>query len=658
MHNIKNLTPSFWLLCLIIAIGACQSKVEKPSTAVNQFSDSVIAQIYDLGDKRDTEALLGYFDNENAEYRAKAAELFGSVQDSMAIPKLGLMLNDDSPKVRKAAAYALGQSYDSSAVRFLAEALSTEDSLLVRREIFEAMGKVVTQPQIELLYKRNIEEGDKEGLAWGIYRAGLRNVYDGVTTEWAVNLLDSSNNYETRLGAAHYLARTRDLELAKYKKQLISAATTDTAPNVRMAIVQALRNLSPSSDISDLVTEIIMSKADYRVKINALRTLGQYDYEAIQKAAYNALKDDNVNVAVTAASLIDQKADSTDEVYITEEALKAVNPRVKAALLGTALKITDSKDEIFRQIKEQYENSDDPYFKADLLTALSSYLKAYEFIITKTFDANHPAVSTAGISALVSLRYSQDFPDELQPAFADIFKQSMESGDIAMVAIVSPVLIDSTLHFKEAYDSIQFLYTAKSKLSLPKDNEALQVLNKTIAYFEGKEELPETKNEFNHPIDWGFVKNIPQNQEVVVKTEKGDITMRMLVNEAPGSVANFIQLAEKGYFNGKNFHRVVPNFVVQGGCNRGDGYGGEDYSIRSEFANLRYQDGSVGMASAGKDTEGTQWFITHSPTPHLDGRYTIFAQVTEGMDVVHQIEVGDLIQSVEVKGNNREQKTK
>lgn len=74
--------------------------------------------------------------------------------------------------------------------------------------------------------------------------------------------------------------------------------------------------------------------------------------------------------------------------------------------------------------------------------------------------------------------------------------------------------------------------------------------------------------------------------------------------------------------------------------------GGEDYSIRSEFAPLKYSEGYIGMASAGKDTEGTQWFITHSPTPHLDGSYTIFARVNEGMDIVHQLEIGDQIISV------------
>ena len=100
------------------------------------------------------------------------------------------------------------------------------------------------------------------------------------------------------------------------------------------------------------------------------------------------------------------------------------------------------------------------------------------------------------------------------------------------------------------------------------------------------------------------------------------------------------------YFDNKPIHRVVPNFVIQTGCHRGDGWGSEDYSIRSEFSLRRYKTGSVGMASAGKDTEGTQWFITYSPTPHLDGRYSIFAEVVEGLGVLEYLQVGDNINDV------------
>ncbi|AIZ65039.1 peptidylprolyl isomerase [Hymenobacter sp. DG25B] len=141
---------------------------------------------------------------------------------------------------------------------------------------------------------------------------------------------------------------------------------------------------------------------------------------------------------------------------------------------------------------------------------------------------------------------------------------------------------------------------------------------------------------------------MPAYQKAVVHTSKGPVTLVLLVEQAPGSVASFVQLVKAGFYNQKNFHRVVPNFVVQGGCPRGDGWGSSDYNLRSEFADLRYNEGAVGLASAGKDTESCQWFITHSPTPHLDGRYTIFAQVDRGMEVVSQLAIGDTIDRIEL----------
>lgn len=105
---------------------------------------------------------------------------------------------------------------------------------------------------------------------------------------------------------------------------------------------------------------------------------------------------------------------------------------------------------------------------------------------------------------------------------------------------------------------------------------------------------------------------------------------------------SMIKLAtQRGFYRGLQFHRVVSNFVVQGGDPRGDGWGGPGYSLRSEFSPLSYETGTVGIASAGKDTEGSQFFITHSPQPHLDGRYTVIGRVVEGMDVVDKLQVGD-----------------
>lgn len=135
----------------------------------------------------------------------------------------------------------------------------------------------------------------------------------------------------------------------------------------------------------------------------------------------------------------------------------------------------------------------------------------------------------------------------------------------------------------------------------------------------------------------------------VFVTEKGSFTIELLPEDAPLTVDNFVNLARSGYFNGVMVHRVVPNFVMQDGDPRGDGNGGPGWSIRCEVNMVPYDRGAVGMALSGKDTGGSQWFVTHSPQPHLDGGYTVFGNVNaEGMKVVDNIARGDKIISVKV----------
>jgi cyclophilin family peptidyl-prolyl cis-trans isomerase len=137
--------------------------------------------------------------------------------------------------------------------------------------------------------------------------------------------------------------------------------------------------------------------------------------------------------------------------------------------------------------------------------------------------------------------------------------------------------------------------------------------------------------------------------KAVLTTEKGTFTIDLKPEEAPLTVDNFVKLARSGYFNGLMIHRVVPNFVVQDGDPRGDGNGGPGWSIRCEINMLPFDRGAVGMALSGKDTGGSQWFVDHSPQPHLDGGYTVFGHVNErDMAVVDTIVRGDKILSVKV----------
>jgi peptidylprolyl isomerase len=143
------------------------------------------------------------------------------------------------------------------------------------------------------------------------------------------------------------------------------------------------------------------------------------------------------------------------------------------------------------------------------------------------------------------------------------------------------------------------------------------------------------------PGDFPLVAAITTVRRLRLVTSRGAIELELLPEWAPMTVESFVRLAEAGFYADGVFHRVVPDFVVQGGCPRHDGWGGPGYALRSEWNPLRFGIGTVGMAHAGRDTGGSQFFITHSPQPHLDGRYTVFARVVSGMSVVDAIDQGD-----------------
>jgi cyclophilin family peptidyl-prolyl cis-trans isomerase/HEAT repeat protein len=141
---------------------------------------------------------------------------------------------------------------------------------------------------------------------------------------------------------------------------------------------------------------------------------------------------------------------------------------------------------------------------------------------------------------------------------------------------------------------------------------------------------------------------IGKTTRAVVTTSKGSFTIDLLPEAAPLTVDNFVQLAQRDYYRNITIHRVVPNFVIQDGDPRGDGNGGPGYQIRCEINQVLYDRAAVGMALSGKDTGGSQWFVTHSPQPHLDGGYTVFGRVVTGMDVVDRIVRGDVIHSITI----------
>jgi peptidyl-prolyl cis-trans isomerase B (cyclophilin B) len=136
------------------------------------------------------------------------------------------------------------------------------------------------------------------------------------------------------------------------------------------------------------------------------------------------------------------------------------------------------------------------------------------------------------------------------------------------------------------------------------------------------------------------------------ETDRGPVRVELYPDKAPLTVANFVNLAKRGFYDGLNFHRVIKDFMVQGGCPQGTGTGGPGYKFEDEANNgVHHERGVLSMANAGPNTNGSQFFITHVATPWLDGKHTVFGKVVDGMDVVDKVAQGDKITSVKIEGD-------
>jgi peptidyl-prolyl cis-trans isomerase B (cyclophilin B) len=158
-----------------------------------------------------------------------------------------------------------------------------------------------------------------------------------------------------------------------------------------------------------------------------------------------------------------------------------------------------------------------------------------------------------------------------------------------------------------------------------------------------------TKTKYSDYVILFFMK------KATIFTDKGNMHVEFFEEDAPGTVENFVSLARDGFYDGLTFHRVIPDFVIQGGCPKGDGTGGPGYSIDCELEgeNQYHDRGVLSMAHAGRDTGGSQFFICHSRknTAHLDRKHTVFGKVTDGLDVIDQISQGDVIEKIEIADN-------
>lgn len=667
MNNTQQASFSL-LFFLFIALfwGACvPPQDEEIITTINiDVQDSLFQRISDWQDLRQTADLYPMLYHPDPTYRYLAARAFGSMDAPDAVDSLARLLGDPVEEVRTIAAFAMGQLGDAQALPYLIRGFMQEDTAMVhamsQRAILEAVGKCGDFPTLEQLSSVTtytpVDTALLEGQAWGIYRMGLRDLVSPLGTKRMLELGCQPQYPESvQLIAANYLARVPATFDSLAALPLRTAFEQSNNPDVRMALAIAVGKTRRDGALTSLIGQYHKER-DYRVKCNILRALSNFPYESCRPLVTEALRDQNEHVARRAAQYLLENSTPEDAAQWWRFAKDSLPTPIHLDLYQVANRHlpayrTEFRDAINFELRQRYINSSSAYEKAMILRALGEFAWNYRYIFRESQTATDPIVQSAATEALQQIGDRDDFTSffglstrRVTQDLASYFMEAIKSKRPGPVAIASLALRSEKRDYRPFLDSLEVLNHVLDELELPAMVESYNELGQTIDYLNGTSTFEPIQPKFNHPIDWKLLTSIGAQPRLSLKTDEGEAVLVLWPDVAPGSVANLAQLTKDGFLINKAFHRVVPNFVIQGGSPSGDAYGSLDYSIRSEFSPLHYDtEGMLGMASAGRDTEGTQFFITHSPTLHLDGRYTLFGKVEQGMDIIHKIQQGDRI---------------
>jgi len=624
--KLSSLLFAFFLLFTF----SCQTETK---TVENVVEDPT-SKVFSDGDARDSKAIISALSSEDPAVIIAAAQVAASMKKKSHLSALLSIIAKDSvpTEVVDAALFAIGQIGEESALSDLEVALKGDQLGESNEEVLEAIGKIGGDKAKEIL----LSNRDLKGLAKGLFRLAAKGDADVQVVERALSLVGSSEA-ETRLYAAHVLLRQNGIDLSPHLERMQEVIQSEKDGHVKGALLGALKH-SVGSIKQALIVEELKGRPDDRTIVKAIRALGQEDFLSTYAYILPHLTDKNYHSAITSAkyldrhfvdALVDHYLSTLDSVHHTE---------VQATMLGSLAR--EGNVEAKSRLQEMATDTTDWYTAVYALQNLGNNRDEYAMLQGIFQNEKMGILRGHAFEALLRLE------DDQSRSYSGDIQYALESGDIALTCLAAAHLrndrfIISRIPFKE------WLSSAKTNLSLPRESEALVEINKTLAFLNETEfEMPEIV--ISGPKETEAVERTSR-PIVRIITTKGTIRMELRPDKAPMSVAAIMQLVRDGYYNGKSFHRVVPDFVAQGGCPRGDGWGSLDFNLRSELSSLNYEEGTVGLASAGNDTEGCQFFITHSPTPHLDGRYTIIGQVVEGMEIVKLLTVGDEMQRLMIE---------
>ncbi len=680
------------LLLVLAQYGASgQTPVGGPDAARRELLRGILKS-QDLRHAGDS-ILRGALRDSDEKVRVRATIAFGSLQDTMALPGLLYNLVEGPPQVQEAAAFAIGQTAASLSPAAL-EAFEQDligvglDRTAARSRMIGEIGKFGTEKGLALLLLHNgdLPVLEREALLMSIARFAIRKVRSREATAFAVErLLDPATSSWT---AAYALQRIGDHETVRASLARLVPVTDHADPLIRMNLATLFGKIKDDTSLVAPLARLAGSDPDWRVRVNALRALGSFPPDArIISTLGSAISDENPSVVITALSVCGgfppAGADGSEGLTVLKARLREMATgaggggrwqyRTEAALAFAKLE-ADLALPVLR-----IQPADKPLLKAGFLAAMGATgsTDALDEISRYLRDAD-PLLWRTALEALQSLAgRNASTTGFLDPVYAANI-EALASGDMAVTTTAAANLGDSLFLRPE---SVPALSAALERLRSPAEIEAIQEVCRTLgklgdnravvplerlvasgddasvraaaaalATITGEPDAtrqPPGREPAHTDFDFETLEALPETIRVALRTTVGEILMEWYRDAAPFTIMSMLKLAGgKGFYHDLVFHRVVPNFVVQGGDPRGDGWGGPGFSLRSEFSPLSYETGTVGIASAGKDTEGSQFFITHSPQPHLDGRYTIIGRVVIGMEIVDGIQVGDGIVDV------------
>lgn len=632
-----------------------------------------------LQDKRveNSSGLYSFLNSPNERERELALLAIANIQDTSAIDQVIPLLSDESSKVRSMAAFALGMIGTPKGAAVLFRRMAVERDNKCIGEIFNAIGMCGTADDLKHLIalSESFPRRWKTYAAVSVMRFANRGIKDIAATRYVASMLNST---ATVLNATYALMRINDTTVIRKNRERLAILSRNGSPLLRMWAATMLGALNDNVSLLRLLTLAKRDK-DWRVRVNAVRALRMK--KKFKRDILNLLADKNEHVALTAMASYD--AMTADETSFRDSAkfLSILSSDVHAVSVKEV-----ARSYIAKKLGEHAIpmvgtwKSDQPHISAQRVRALGETRspQAIPMIMEAMQQSNQSTVVIAGIESYQTIaRQMDDIAQRefLKQAVLQFRKNDPGISYAAAIAFQDTSFrletrkiflseLISTYRGMKASSDLEPMVELLNHFADIADSSALAVVEKGLAE---PDKVIRTTAERAYKAITGkdapvrFVKNpdeykpfytmedvalLSKYSGAEITTSKGTIKITFEKKAAPFTVLNFILLAQKKFYDGLSFHRVVSNFVIQGGDPLGNGSGGPNYAIRTEVhPNIKYKTGAVGMASAGKDTEGSQWFVTHCPTPHLDFRYTIFGY-TKDAAVVDKIMVGDRIEKV------------